>query len=36
MDAGQIGPDFWLTLAGMAVIVLLFAPLTVNVYKRQA
>ncbi|GHU64020.1 transport permease protein [Clostridia bacterium] len=35
-NTGQIGPDFWLTLAGMAVIVLIFAPLTVNVYKRQA
>jgi ABC-2 type transport system permease protein len=33
---GTIGQDFWLTLLGAAVIVLIFAPLTVRAYMRKA
>lgn len=32
----QIGGDFWLTLLGAAVIVAIFAPLTVRAYMRRA
>lgn len=35
-DNGTIGQDFWLTLLGAAVIVLIFAPLTVKAYMRKA
>jgi len=33
---GVIGSDFWLSLLGAAVVVLLFAPLTVRAYMRKA
>ncbi len=33
---GSIGHDFWLTLLGAVVIVLIFAPLTVRFYMRKA
>jgi ABC-2 type transport system permease protein len=35
-NLGVIGNDFWLTLAGLAAIVAIFAPLTVRAYKKQA
>lgn len=35
-NSGTIGQDFWLTLLGALVIVLIFAPLTVRVYMRKA
>jgi ABC-2 type transport system permease protein len=35
-NLGVIGADFWLTLAGLAAVVAIFAPLTVHAYKRQA
>ncbi len=33
---GTIGADFWLSLAGAAVIIAIFAPLTVRAYMRKA
>ncbi|MBZ4488319.1 ABC transporter permease [Microbacterium sp. cx-55] len=35
-NGGVIGVDFWMSLAGAAVIVLIFAPLTVRAYMRKA
>jgi ABC-2 type transport system permease protein len=35
-NSGSIGQDFWLMLLGAAVIVLIFAPLTVKAYMRKA
>jgi ABC-2 type transport system permease protein len=35
-NLGIISTDFWLTLAGLAIIVAVFAPLTVRAYKRQS
>ncbi|GAA3026206.1 ABC transporter permease [Microbacterium dextranolyticum] len=35
-NEGAIGGDFWLSLLGAAVIVLVFAPLTVRAYMRKA
>jgi ABC-2 type transport system permease protein len=35
-NSGTIGIDFWLSLLGAAVIVAIFAPLTVRVYMRKA
>ena len=35
-NSGTIGQDFWLTLLGAVVIVLIFAPLTVKAYMRKA
>jgi ABC-2 type transport system permease protein len=32
----QIGPDFWLSLLGAALVVAIFAPLTVRAYMRRA
>jgi ABC-2 type transport system permease protein len=34
--SGTIGADLWLSLAGAAVVVLVFAPLTVRAYMRKA
>ena len=34
--SGTIGHDFWLSLAGAAIIVAVFAPLTVRAYMRKA
>lgn len=36
VNHAQIGHDFWLSLLGAAVIVLVFAPLTVRAYMRRA
>ena len=36
VNAGTLGGDFWLTLLGAAVIVAVFAPLTVRAYMRRA
>jgi ABC-2 type transport system permease protein len=36
LNLGVIGSDFWLTLVGLAVIVAIFAPLTVRAYQRKA
>jgi ABC-2 type transport system permease protein len=33
---GSIGADFWLSLLGAAVVVAIFAPLTVKAYMRKA
>jgi len=33
---GTIGADFWYCLLGAAVIVAVFAPLTVRAYMRKA
>jgi ABC-2 type transport system permease protein len=35
-NQGLIGHDFWLSLVGAAVIVAIFAPLTVRAYMRKA
>ncbi len=35
-NAGTIGTDFWTSLVGAAVIVAVFAPLTVRAYMRKA
>lgn len=35
-NAGTIGSNFWYCLLGAAIIVLLFAPLTVRAYMRKA
>lgn len=35
-NAGTIGHDFWLSLVGALLIVLVFAPLTVRAYMRKA
>ncbi len=35
-NLGTIGSDFWLSLAGAAVVVAIFAPLTVRAYMRRA
>jgi ABC-2 type transport system permease protein len=32
----QITGDFWLSLVGAAVVVAIFAPLTVRAYMRKA
>jgi ABC-2 type transport system permease protein len=36
VNEGTIGPDLWTTLLGAAVIVAVFAPLTVRAYMRKA
>ena len=36
INDGAIGVDFWVTLLGAAVIVAVFAPLTVRAYMRRA
>lgn len=36
LDTGSFGGDFWLTIAGMTAIVLVFAPLTVRAYRKRA
>ena len=36
MNTGVFGADAWLTLLGAAVIVAIFAPLTVKAYMRKA
>jgi ABC-2 type transport system permease protein len=33
---GTIGGDLWISLLGAAIIVLVFAPLTVRAYMRKA
>jgi ABC-2 type transport system permease protein len=35
-NAGTIGSDFWLSLLGVAIVVAIFAPLTVRAYMRKA
>ena len=35
-STGTVGADFWLSLLGAAVVVLIFAPLTVRAYMRKA
>ncbi len=35
-SAGTLGVDFWLSLLGAAVVVAIFAPLTVRAYMRKA
>ena len=35
-NTGVIAGDFWASLVGAAVIVLVFAPLTVRAYMRKA
>jgi ABC-2 type transport system permease protein len=35
-NVGTIGSDFWLSLLGAAIIVAIFAPLTVRAYMRKA
>ena len=35
-NQGSIGRDFWLSILGAAVIVAVFAPLTVRAYMRKA
>lgn len=35
-NVGTIGTDFWMSLLGAAVIVVVFAPLTVRAYMRKA
>ncbi|WGW10805.1 ABC transporter permease [Saxibacter everestensis] len=36
VNSGQFGADAWLALLGAAVVVLIFAPLTVRAYMRRA
>jgi ABC-2 type transport system permease protein len=36
VNQGTIGNDFWLSLAGALIVVLIFAPLTVRAYMRKA
>lgn len=36
VNQGSIGSDFWYSLLGAAIIVILFAPLTVRAYMRKA
>jgi ABC-2 type transport system permease protein len=36
VNEGTVGPDLWTTLLGAAVIVAVFAPLTVRAYMRKA
>ena len=36
MNTGTFGGDAWLSLLGAAVIVAIFAPLTVRAYMRKA
>jgi ABC-2 type transport system permease protein len=36
VNTGSIGGDFWLALLGAAVVVAIFAPLTVRAYMRKA
>lgn len=36
VNHGTIGHDFWLSLVGAAVVVAIFAPLTVRAYMRKA
>jgi ABC-2 type transport system permease protein len=36
VNSGTIGADLWISLLGAAVIVLVFAPLTVRAYMRKA
>lgn len=36
VNAGTVGTDLWLSLLGAAVIVAIFAPLTVRAYMRKA
>ena len=36
VNEGVVGPDLWTTLLGAAVIVAVFAPLTVRAYMRKA
>jgi ABC-2 type transport system permease protein len=35
-NEGTIGPDFWLTLLGASLTVLIFVPLTVKMYMRKS
>jgi len=35
-NQGTVGHDFWLSLLGAAIVVLIFAPLTVRTYMRKA
>jgi ABC-2 type transport system permease protein len=35
-NVGTIGSDFWLSLVGAAVVVAVFAPLTIRAYMRKA
>lgn len=35
-NTGTIGNDFWLSLVGAAIVVAIFAPLTVRAYMRKA
>ena len=34
--SGAVGADLWISLLGAAVIVVIFAPLTVRAYMRKA
>jgi len=36
VNQGRVGHDFWMSLIGAAVVVLIFAPLTVRAYMRKA
>lgn len=36
LSQGTVGTDFWLSLVGSVVLVLIFAPLTLKVYMRKA
>ncbi len=36
LDQGTIGTDFWLSLIGSTVLVLVFAPVTLKMYMRKA
>jgi ABC-2 type transport system permease protein len=36
INAGRIGRDFWYSLLGAAIIVLIFVPITVKAYMRKA
>jgi len=36
VNAGSVGGDFWLAILGAAVVVAVFAPLTVRAYMRKA
>jgi ABC-2 type transport system permease protein len=36
VNEGTIGVDLWTTLLGAAIVVAIFAPLTVRAYMRKA
>jgi len=36
LNSGIVGTDFWLSLIGSVVVVIVFAPLTLRVYMRKA